>query len=147
MGVPQKALRNAVHKGLRDVERKLQQVQRDLQGLEAEREAFLLLAQRHGIDLGPKPHSRNGTAPKSGKRPSATEAVVALLQQQPDKLSSRDVINLLEHQIETKAKRPRRLLRATIDLLRRKGRIAVNMEGRLSLMPSPHLVGRVTKVE
>lgn|SRR5574341_1275223 len=144
MGAPQKALQSAVRKRLREVERKLRELEREAHGLNSERDALLLLAQRYGVELA-KPPSRTITH-KNGKRPTATEAVVALLKREPDKLTPRDVINMLEHEIETKAKRPRRLLRATLDLMRRRGRIATDLQGRLSLMPSPHLVGPVTKV-
>src|SRR6266550_6868732 len=145
MGAPQKALQNAVRKSLRDVERKLRELEREAHALNGERDALLLLAQRHGIELT-KPSTKAIVVPKNGKRPTATEALVALLKREPDKLTPRDVINMLEHEIETKAKRPRRLLRATIDLMRRRGRIAADLQGRLSLMPSPHLVGMVTKI-
>src|SRR6266550_3080178 len=144
MRAPQKALQSAVRKRLREVERKLRELEREAHGLNSERDALLLLAQRYGVELA-KPSTKTHIVQKNGERPTATEAVVALLKREPDKLTPRDVINMLEHEIETKAKRPRRLLRATIDLMRRRGRIAADLQGRLSLMPSPHLVGMVTK--
>src|SRR5438874_1827391 len=106
MGVPQKALQSAVRKRLREVERKLQQLEREAQGLHGERDALLLLAQRYGIELT-KPHAtvRTGAVPKGGRRPPATEAIVDLLKREPDKLTARDVINMLENDIETRAKR------------------------------------------
>jgi len=126
----QKVLQQAVLRRLREITKERKRLEREVEALDGEYAAMQLLAERYGVaDQAPPARAI------AAKLPKPTEAVIALLTKEPG-LMTRDVVERLENAIATDSNKPRRLIRSTVEVLRRRGKLAKGEGGALTVVPS-----------
>lgn len=137
MGSVKKALLENASARLKEIDAALAKLEEQTRKLHEERDALNLLRERYGSAPVKKAARAQLSlvpgVPGAMKKPSPSEAVLALVRSEPG-LKVRDVVNRLEGQIHTRSTNERRLITSTVDVLvRRRGKLRKDADGRVYL--------------